>query len=157
MQVLFSYFVSLPAFQLFFSLINAPQTSFVLSTAPSFFRTQVQLHPTPIKSSTLPPRKMSVFQGVAPRHVNWAHPFLFGTCLFVRAYCCVIFSSYLASVIFGLVLPILLFKCIYACKLSVVYVYSKGMQYYSLLQKSSWLRVFYCNDNMNFYGEFYHI
>ena len=37
-------------------------------SASSLFGTQHQLTHPPVKSSNLPPRKMPVFQGVAPRH-----------------------------------------------------------------------------------------
>ena len=47
------------AFQLFFSL-----------SASSLFGTQQQLTYLPVKSSTFPLRKMSIFQGVAHRQTN---------------------------------------------------------------------------------------
>ena len=45
--------------------------SFFSFPASSLFGTQQQLTHPPVKSSTLPLRKMPVFQGVAPRHTTF--------------------------------------------------------------------------------------
>ena len=42
--------------------------NFLLHPASSLFGTQQELTHPPVKSSTLPLRKMSVFQGAVPRH-----------------------------------------------------------------------------------------
>ena len=55
--------------------------SFFSFPASSLFGTQQQLTHPPVKSSTLPLRKMTVFHGVAPRHTNFPSScvILFGT------------------------------------------------------------------------------
>ena len=51
-----------------FLFSSSVMQSFFSSPASSLFGTQQQLTHPPVKSSTLPLRKMLIFQGVAPRH-----------------------------------------------------------------------------------------
>ena len=51
-----------------FLFSSSVMQSFFSFPASSLFGTQQQLTHPPVKSSTLPLRKMPVFQGVAPRH-----------------------------------------------------------------------------------------
>ena len=102
MSFLLEYFLFLfPSFVLY---------SFFSFSVSSLFGTQQQLTHPPAKSSTLPLRKMPVFQGVAPWHTNFilsciislrdsakahfthlpvksSYPFLSGRIMFLRAYC----------------------------------------------------------------------
>ena len=68
-KVILSFSVFLFVFHSFF--IYVPQVSLVLSNASSLFGTRLQLTHPLLKSSTLPLRKMSVFQGVASEHINF--------------------------------------------------------------------------------------
>ena len=70
-KVILFFSVFLAVFHSFFSWDNAPQATFVFSTASSVFGTQRQLTHAPVKNSTLPLRNMPVFQGIAPWRNNF--------------------------------------------------------------------------------------
>ena len=91
--------------------------SFFSFPASSLFGTQQQLTHPPVKSSTLPLRKMPVFQGIAPRQTIFTSSCVIplwdsATVLspyskhfkLLRANCLLMFSNHSAWALFGLLL-----------------------------------------------------